>query len=53
VSYNFVNLKEGATDEKLKEMTAERPLPLVVTAEKTPPLVIDDVVEAALNYGVN
>ncbi len=43
MSYNFVNLKEGATEEKLKEMTAEQ----------TPPLVIDDVVEAALNYGVN
>jgi chromosome segregation ATPase len=43
VSYNFVNLKEGGTEEQLKEMTAERP----------PPLVIDDVVDSALNYGVN
>jgi len=34
VSYNFVNLKEGATEEQLKEM-------------------IDEVVEAALRYGVN
>ena len=34
VSYNFVNLKEGGTEEQLKEM-------------------IDEVVEAALMYGVN
>jgi chromosome segregation ATPase len=34
VSYNFVNLKEGGTEEQLKEM-------------------IDDVVDSALNYGVN